>query len=230
MFFTNQFDGLAPLNPAEYFAESRAAWADFTKNANSIYAQGVSKLKEDGFTLKDGTESLELNKKMFDLVSKHNQAQLEYSLRLMYGMPFFVNAKEVMGKATGVAATSKTAPKAAPKASPVKAKATAQLEAEPEQKAASPKKAAVVQPKAAPTKKVDDKPELLSKPNGKADDLTKIKGIGPKLSEKLNGLGVYHFSQIAGWNTKDIAWVDESLSFKGRIDREEWIPQAKALA
>lgn len=76
-----------------------------------------------------------------------------------------------------------------------------------------------------------EKPEGLSAPQGgQADDLKLISGIGPKLEGTLNGLGIYHFSQIAGWTRENVAWVDEHLSFKGRIDREEWIPQARGLA
>ncbi len=66
--------------------------------------------------------------------------------------------------------------------------------------------------------------------NGQADDLKMIKGVGPKLEQTLNGLGIYHFDQIASWSRENIAWVDESLSFKGRIDREDWLAQAKTLA
>ncbi|MFV0472996.1 MAG: NADH-quinone oxidoreductase subunit NuoE [Pikeienuella sp.] len=65
---------------------------------------------------------------------------------------------------------------------------------------------------------------------GAADDLKKIKGVGPKLEGLLNELGVYHFDQIAGWGAEDVAWVDERLSFKGRIEREEWVEQARQLS
>ncbi|MCA1296925.1 NADH-quinone oxidoreductase subunit NuoE [Stappia indica] len=74
-------------------------------------------------------------------------------------------------------------------------------------------------------------PELLAAPRGDgADDLKRIKGVGPKIEELLNELGVYHFDQIAGWDAENKAWVDTRLSFKGRIDREEWVEQAKLLA
>jgi predicted flap endonuclease-1-like 5' DNA nuclease len=66
---------------------------------------------------------------------------------------------------------------------------------------------------------------------GAADDLLKIKGIGPKLNGVLNGLGVTRFDQIANWTAGDVDKVDDHLeSFKGRIGQEEWIPQAKLLA
>ncbi len=66
---------------------------------------------------------------------------------------------------------------------------------------------------------------------GAADDLLKIKGIGPKLNGVLNGLGVTRFDQIANWTAGDVDKVDDHLeSFKGRIGQEEWIPQARLLA
>ncbi len=73
-------------------------------------------------------------------------------------------------------------------------------------------------------------PERLSKPAGKADDLKLISGVGPKLEQTLNKLGFWHFSQIGKWTKKDIAFVDDELSFKGRIERDDWVKQAKVLA
>lgn len=73
-------------------------------------------------------------------------------------------------------------------------------------------------------------PRLLSAPDGEPDDLTKIKGIGAKLQERLNALGIYHFAQIAEWSAQDGAWIDDQLAFKGRVEREDWIAQAKTLA
>jgi NADH-quinone oxidoreductase subunit E len=75
------------------------------------------------------------------------------------------------------------------------------------------------------------RPKGLSAPRGgKKDDLKQIKGIGPKIEDTLNGLGIFHFDQIAVWDRKTIDWVDSYLSFKGRIDREEWVSQAKELS
>jgi predicted flap endonuclease-1-like 5' DNA nuclease len=66
---------------------------------------------------------------------------------------------------------------------------------------------------------------------GAADDLLKIKGIGPKLNDVLNGLGIHRFDQIANWTAGDVDKVDDHIgAFKGRIGDEEWIPQAKLLA
>mgnify|MGYP002623630030 CR=1 FL=1 len=74
------------------------------------------------------------------------------------------------------------------------------------------------------------KPDLLTAPNGTPDDLTKIGGVGPKLAEKMNEAGIYHYSQIASWTAENIAWIDEELvEFKGRIERDDWVGQAKKL-
>ncbi|KAG1700467.1 General L-amino acid transport system permease protein AapM [Nymphon striatum] len=62
------------------------------------------------------------------------------------------------------------------------------------------------------------------------DDLKQIKGVGPKLEGVLNGLGVYTYDQVARWKKSEVEWVDDHLKFKGRIDRDEWIPQCKKMA
>ncbi|TDH39485.1 NADH-ubiquinone dehydrogenase [Pseudohoeflea suaedae] len=62
------------------------------------------------------------------------------------------------------------------------------------------------------------------------DDLKLISGVGPKLEQVLNGLGVWTFDQISKWTAEEIAWVDDYLQFKGRIERDDWIRQASALA
>ena len=66
---------------------------------------------------------------------------------------------------------------------------------------------------------------------GKADDLTLIVGIGPKMQALLNGLGFFHFDQIAAWTEAEIVGVDEHLEgFKGRVTRDRWVDQARQLA
>lgn len=111
-------------------------------------------------------------------------------------------------------------------------------------KAAAPKKAAA---KAADTKTADTKPaekkaeETAPKAKEKApkaapaaaegvkDDVKLIGGVGPALEKKLAGLGVTSLSQIAAWTAEDIERIDGELNFKGRIEREEWVEQAKEL-
>jgi NADH-quinone oxidoreductase subunit E len=76
------------------------------------------------------------------------------------------------------------------------------------------------------------KPTTLTEPKGgSADDLTMIKGVGPKLEAVLNGMGFHHFDQIAGWTGAEVAWVDQNLEgFKGRASRDNWVDQARMLA
>ena len=88
--------------------------------------------------------------------------------------------------------------------------------------------------KAAPKKDADEKPaakkEAAPKAESGADDLKKLSGVGPVLEKKLIEAGVTSFAQIASWKAKDIEEFDEKLSFKGRIEREGWVDQAKKLA
>lgn len=62
------------------------------------------------------------------------------------------------------------------------------------------------------------------------DDLKLLKGVGPALEKKLHDNGVTSFAQIAAWSASEIADMDERLAFKGRIERDGWIEQAKILA
>ena len=93
----------------------------------------------------------------------------------------------------------------------------------------APAKQAAPAKKAAPKKSTG--PQLLKKPQGKADDLKLIWGVGPALEKLLNKTGVWHFDQVASWNAVDIKHVDALLKgFHGRIARDEWVKQAKKLA
>lgn len=72
---------------------------------------------------------------------------------------------------------------------------------------------------------------VVPPPTGTADDLTRIKGLGPKLAETLRGLGIVSFSQIAAWDEADIDQIDAQLGrFQGRIRRDDWPAQARLLA
>ena len=64
-----------------------------------------------------------------------------------------------------------------------------------------------------------------------ADDLTRIKGVGPKVAKLLHGLGVKTFAQIAAWDEGEVDRIDAQLgSFAGRIRRDDWRAQAALLA
>ncbi len=80
-------------------------------------------------------------------------------------------------------------------------------------------------------KKAEEKkaaPKKAAKAEG-GDDLKELSGVGPALEKKLHEAGVTTFAQIAAWTADDIAEMDEKLSFKGRIEREGWVEQAKEL-
>ncbi|MEM7067365.1 MAG: NADH-quinone oxidoreductase subunit NuoE [Pseudomonadota bacterium] len=74
-----------------------------------------------------------------------------------------------------------------------------------------------------------NRPAAVEKPNT-PDDLKLISGVGPKLEGVLNGLGIYTFAQVSKWRKAEREWVDGYLKFKGRIERDDWVKQAKALA
>lgn len=69
----------------------------------------------------------------------------------------------------------------------------------------------------------------IAKP-ARPDDLKAIGGIGPKLEKVLNGLGIWTYGQIAALTAAEIAWLDDRLGFAGRIGRDDWTGQARALS
>lgn len=91
-------------------------------------------------------------------------------------------------------------------------------------------KVAVPSSASAPTPAAARPAALAAAREGGADDLARIKGIGPKLEALCNSLGIYHFDQIAGWTAAEVAWMDDNLEgFKGRVTRDDWVGQARAV-
>jgi NADH-quinone oxidoreductase subunit E len=121
---------------------------------------------------------------------------------------------------------------AAAPASPVAALAPAaepgaEPPAPPAADAAAPAPAAEAAPVPAPVRPQG----LAAARGGIADDLKRIRGIGPKLEELCHRLGYFHFDQIAAWTPAEVAWVDENLEgFHGRVTRDDWVGQAQLLA
>ncbi|MGI9317533.1 MAG: 50S ribosomal protein L21 [bacterium] len=83
--------------------------------------------------------------------------------------------------------------------------------------------------KPAPEKQTKAEAKKDAGPDGVGDNLTEINGIGPVIEEKLHGLGITTFKQIAELEQARIDEINEQLSFKGRIEREEWVEQAQKL-
>lgn len=109
-------------------------------------------------------------------------------------------------------------------------------ETDPALKTPSPVKVSNAAEKAASVEagqdvKLDDKnrPEAMERPEA-VDDLKLISGVGPKIEETLHELGIFTFRQVASWKKAEREWVDGYLNFHGRIEREDWVKQAKALA
>ncbi|WP_371932795.1 polyhydroxyalkanoate depolymerase [Roseibium sp. MMSF_3544] len=111
-------------------------------------------------------------------------------------------------------------------AAPVKTAAPAKAEAPAKPKSApKPKSKPARKPKRGSLAEV-----LLSKPDGAADDLKAISGVGPKLESSLNEAGIFHYWQIAALTGDQIEALDTKLDFRGRIERDNWIEQARQLS
>ncbi|HWJ87391.1 MAG TPA: helix-hairpin-helix domain-containing protein [Pelagibacterium sp.] len=97
-----------------------------------------------------------------------------------------------------------------------------------------PRKAATSEPDTAEqtaNERDADAPVVIEEaPVAEPDDLTKIKGIGPKTVAMLHENGIYRFDQIATWDAEAIEDMNERMSFRSRVERENWIEQARDLA
>ncbi|MDG4874654.1 NADH-quinone oxidoreductase subunit E [Mesorhizobium sp. WSM4935] len=82
---------------------------------------------------------------------------------------------------------------------------------------------------AKPSLEDKNRPAGIERP-ATVDDLKLISGVGPKIEGILHSLGIYTFAQVAGWKKAEREWVDGYLNFRGRIERDDWVKQAKALA
>jgi NADH-quinone oxidoreductase subunit E len=95
---------------------------------------------------------------------------------------------------------------------------------------------AIVEQSAAPAVGVGWKPgrklpTFLDAPIGPTDDLSLLKGVGPRLAARLREIGVFYFAQIADWSPEEVKLVDAKLdTFRGRIEKDQLIEQAKLLA
>lgn len=124
--------------------------------------------------------------------------------------------------------TPATEPKAAAENVKIAEGQTASAAAESKSAVASDAKAVAPAP-AKPSLSDKNRPAGIEKP-ATPDDLKMISGVGPKIEATLNELGIFTFAQVAGWKKAEREWVDGYLNFRGRIERDDWVKQAKALA
>ncbi|PDT36096.1 NADH-quinone oxidoreductase subunit NuoE [Rhizobium sp. M10] len=120
-------------------------------------------------------------------------------------------------------------PATAPKAAAKNAKAA---EEQPVSGTAAAEPAPAVKaeaPAAKPSLTDKNRPAGIEKPAA-PDDLKMISGVGPKIEATLNEIGIFTFAQVASWKKAEREWVDGYLNFRGRIERDDWVKQAKALA
>lgn len=95
----------------------------------------------------------------------------------------------------------------------------------------APEAAPAPAPVAAPASPPPAPPSAPAPAAAGTDDLTRIKGLGPKIAALLGELGVTSFAQIAEWTDTDVERIDAQLGrFQGRITRDQWVAQAKLLA
>ena len=193
----------APLSPLEYWQESLKTWMDFSQQTAQIMTHQLSGTPRGKRPMDADAETLsgELLRTFSDMNLRHWQN----TARLLESLPGWMRVPNNM---TGSALVD-------------------WYDKVQRQSGFSGSMQASTKEPAQPATRIA--PEMLPSPDGPADDLTRIKGIGPKLSARLNDLGIYHFKQIAAWTKTEAQWVDEYLAFKGRVGREKWIKQARAL-
>ena len=191
-----------PLSPWCYWQASVQTWTDFSQRTSRILMSQFSGAKSAANAADADAETLasELLRTLSDMNLRHWQN----TARLLESYPAWTNVPQSM---TGSALVD-WFDKIQRQAGGLTAKTSQTATATP----------------------IETRPTTLYAPNGEADDLTQIKGIGPKLSKRLNELGIYHFKQIADWSSDEAHWVDDYLAFKGRVAREAWVKQARLLS
>lgn len=199
-------DNQAKLNPLTVWTESLSAWNDLGRSASEAWMDAVMAMKPGVDSEAPETATRDLFRKLADLNLQH----WEQAAKVIEAMPAWMRWPQTV---SGGAMTDWF---------------------DQMRRGAMPGQFTGFFPFAdiAETAVEDAirRPLGLDAPQGEADDLTRIKGIGPKLSQTLNELGIFHFRQIAAWQEAEAQWIDDFLAFKGRVDREQWIEQAQKFA
>jgi predicted flap endonuclease-1-like 5' DNA nuclease len=202
-------DENSPLSPLAFMQENFSAWRDFTANAGRIMKEQAGQMKAaDAKDVATETATADILR----VFSEYNLRRWQNTARLLDGMPDWMSMPQMITGAPLVDWFDRMR----------RGDMAFQYEADKvgtEDYTVAPTPAAMGSALRQPT--------AIKAPEGHADDLTRIKGIGPKLSKLLNELGIFHFKQIASWSEPEAAWVDDFLAFKGRVSREAWITQAR---
>ncbi|CAN7494281.1 NADH-quinone oxidoreductase subunit E [Mesorhizobium sp. LjNodule214] len=147
--------------------------------------------------------------------------------------PSPVKVAPAVEKAASVSAplhSAANANKAAPEVEKVsKQRSGPKYKAEPAAAFKAPEAKVPAAKPAKPSLEDKNRPAGIAKP-ALVDDLKLISGVGPKIEGTLHSLGIFTFAQVSSWKKAEREWVDGYLSFHGRIERDDWVKQAKALA
>ncbi len=194
---------------------------DDAGRAITLYCDLIAKAAIDGIERAQGTAGIDVGAQEAPPAEAALDAKVETAKSAKAAKP-----AEEAPAAEEAAEAKDAAPEAADEKAqaPAEEKAEAPADDKPDEKPAKEDK-----PKA-------DKPDgeaagfaRLKKPDGDADDLKKITGVGPVLEKKLNAYGIYHYRQIAALKKAEAGEIDEAVGLGGRIERDDWIKQAKAL-
>jgi len=196
----------AKLNPLTVWTESLSAWNDLSRSAGEAWMDAVMAMKPGAAADAPETATRDLFRKLADLNLQH----WEHAAKLIEAMPAWMRWPQTASSGVMTDWFDSLRRGTTPGEFVKFFKFNELSEDIPE--------GAIRRPMG------------LDAPEGESDDLTKIKGIGPKLSQTLNELGIYHFRQIAAWQDAEAEWVDDFLSFKGRVAREQWIEQAQKFS
>ncbi|GAB5458591.1 MAG: hypothetical protein Hens3KO_16210 [Henriciella sp.] len=194
-------EDLPTLTPVTYWQENLEAWKDLSESTRTIWVEQASRLIGQKTSETDAAETLTSG--ILRAMSDFNLRHWQNTARALDAMPSWMTSPKIVDGAsiTDWFDRFQRGEKASPSVETPKPKT---------------KKRRV---------QVSKTPAIPMKP----DDLTRIKGIGPKLSKQLNQLGVYSFKQIAAWTKTEASQIDDNLDFKGRVDPQNWASQARKL-
>jgi NADH-quinone oxidoreductase subunit E len=202
--------------PKTYSDQTSAA----VKSPSSVKASSAA---ESGASVKAPAHSARQANKASEAVEKEVKQRKPAKSKAGPAVAF---ASPELLKGAPIGASGKKVVNAAPEPKPLKAsqKGWADVD-EAAKRATKPTPAAV----AKPSLDSKDRPKGIERPKA-VDDLKLISGVGPKIERTLHDLGIFTYAQVASWKKSERDWVDSYLAFHGRIEREDWVKQAKALA